>query len=131
MLHNSDVTAVKILSAIKIQNCFRHFIRGRSLRKSMKYKYKNIWEIKSFAVMSVLDSPNFTYSKSYKDFINYIYNSLETCLYQDSDDECEVALSKKQLLEIRDIQKKYNILFNDIKSFLKSLSIDQLKYIYC
>ena len=130
MLENSNVSDLKILSAIKIQNCFRHFIRGRCIRKNMKYKYKNIWRIKSFVVMNILDSPNFIYSKSYKDFIKYIYNSVEAYSYQDSDDESEIALNNRQVVEIKYIIEKNNILFNDIKSFLKSLSIDQLKYIY-
>ena len=116
-------------AAVRIQKCFRHFLNGRKIRNQMKYEYKNIWKLKSFSVMCALDNTPFIYSKSYKNYVNNIYNSIQVWFHQDSDDEEDYYLSTKQILMIQKIQKKSNIYYIDIKNLLKSLTLDQIQLI--
>ena len=79
--------------------------------------------------MCALDDTPFIYSKSYKDYVNHIYNSIQVWIHQDSDDEEDYYLSTKQILMIEEIQKKPHIYYRDIKNLLKSLTLDQIQLI--
>ena len=94
----------------------------------MKYN-KNIWKLKSFAVRCTLDDTPFLYRRSYKDYVNNVYNSIQVWLHQDSDDEEDYSLSTKQILKIQEVQKKSRIYYIDIKNLLKQLTINQLQFI--
>lgn len=116
-------------AAVRIQKCFRHFLNGRKIRNQMKYIYKNIWKLKSFVVMCALDDTPFIYSKSYKEYVNNVYNSIQVWIHLDSDDEEDYYLSKKQILMIEELQRKPHIYYIDIKNLLKSLTLDQIQLI--
>jgi hypothetical protein len=123
-----DMKILKILSVVKIQRCFRHFIEGRIIRKKMKYTVNKICTLKSFVVACKLDSINFL-SKNYKDYVKNVYGSIEIWLHQDSDDESDVSFSEEQLLIIKNIREKKHIFFKDIKNLLKALTLNQLEFI--
>ena len=123
-----DMKILRIISVVKIQRCFRHFIKGRIIRNRMKYTVNKISTLKPFVVACKLDSINFL-SKSYKDYVNNVYGSIEIWLHQDSDDETDVSFSKEQLLIIKSIQEKKHIFFKDIKNLLKVLTLNQLEFI--
>jgi hypothetical protein len=123
-----DMKILRIISVVKIQRCFRHFIKGRIIRNRMKYTVNKIWTLKPFVVACKLDSINFL-SKSYKDYVNNVYGSIEIWLHQDSDDETDVSFSKEQLLIIKNMQEKKHIFFKDIKNLLKVLTLNQLEFV--
>jgi hypothetical protein len=117
------------LSVIKIQKWFRHCLKGKKIRNDMKYKYKQLFKLKSFVIRCVLDSNTFIYCKSYKDYINHIYNSIEVWINLDEDDEENYSFSLNQKTVIENILKKSHVNFNDVKTSLKTLTIDQLQFI--
>ena len=119
----------ELKAAIKIQKCFRHFINGRQKRFEMRYNCKNVWKLKSFAVRCALDENTFLYSKSYRQYLTNVYNSLNVWLHKDSDDVCDYSLSKQQYEIFETLQKKEHISFFVIKILLKSLTLDQLQFI--
>ena len=71
----------------------------------------------------------FHYCKSYKDYVNNVYKSIQIWINQDSDDEEDYSLSKQQIKKIKILQKKPHIYYQDIKDLLKSLTLDQIQFI--
>jgi hypothetical protein len=116
-------------AALRIQHCFRHFLKGRRVRNIMKYKHRNLWKLKSFAVMSALDDTSFIYCKSYKEYVDRVYKSIEVWIHQDSDDEEDYSLSTEQIAMIDELKQKSHIYYRDIKKLLKMLTLDQLQLI--
>ena len=95
----------------------------------MKYQYKALFKLKSFVIRCALDDVTFTYCKSYKNYIENVYNSIEVLINQDSDDEENYSLSFNQITIIKNILKKLRVTFLDVKTVLKHLSIDQIQFI--
>ena len=118
-----------ISKIIKIQKWVRHFLKGKKIRNNMKYQYKGLFKLKSFVIRCALDDFTFTYCKSYKKYIENVYNSIEVLINQDSDDEENYSLSFDQITIIKNILKKSRITFLDVKTVLKQLSIDQIQFI--
>ena len=116
-------------AAIKIQRYFRHFLEGRRIRERLKYNVHNIWNLKSYAVMCVLDNRLFLRLKSYREYVDRVYKSIQVWLHQDSDDEEDYSLTDQQIDKIRYLQEKSHINYKDIKNLLKLLTIDQLQFI--
>lgn len=116
------------LSIIKIQKWFRHCLKGKKIRNNMKYKYKRLFNLKSFVIKCILDSNTFIYSKSYKDYIKHIYNSIEVWIHLDEDDDENYSLSFNQKTVIENILKQSTIDFGDVKTALKTLTIHQLQF---
>ena len=116
------------LSVIKIQKWFRHCLKGKKIRINMKYKYKRLFNLKSFVIKCILDSNTFIYSKSYKDYIKHIYNSIEVWIHLDEDDDENYSLSFNQKTVIENILKQSIVDFGDVKTALKTLTIHQLQF---
>jgi hypothetical protein len=116
-------------SVVLIQRSFRHFLNGRRLRNNMKYKHKNIWKLKSFAVRCALDKDAYLSCKNNREYVDKVYNSIQVFIHQDSDDEEDYSLSEQQITIINELKKKPHIYNIDIKNMLKGLTLDQLQFI--
>ena len=117
------------LLIIKIQKWVRHILKGRKIRNYIKYKYKNVFKLKSFVIRCALNDASFIYCKNYKDYVKNVFNSIQVWIHQDSDDDEDYSLSSDQITVIENILKKPCIVFTDVKTVLQCLTIDQIQFI--